>query len=173
MTPLDLNIVRAQLSRAKKKLRGIKPLLLQGRTTSNEDLERVAAGQASNVIFLADESLGNGMSQDAATIGMMHLHGLIESIKAVLASEITSLSNPPIAQTASRNQHPIITSTEFISKAIAQAARYVGYGAVYRELFGLKNNRFAIFNLGKQTEGRLFGDVAQGFKNGIPLGLTG
>ena len=174
MTPLDLNIVRGQLSRAKKKLRGIKPLLLQGRTTSNEDLERVAAGQASNVIFLADESLGNGMSQDAATIkGMMHLHGLIDAKKKPsFASEITSLSNLPIAQTASRNQYPIITSTEFISKAIAQAVRYVGYGAVYRELFSLKNNRFTIFNLGKQTEGRLFGDVAQGFKNGIPLGLT-
>lgn len=174
MTPFDLDTVRGELNRAKKRLRGMKPLLLHGQLTSGADLERIAGKDAANVIFLADESLGSAMSQDAATIkAMMHLRSLAEfSNGPSFASEITSLSNLPLARTASQNRYPIIASTEFVSKALVQAARYVGYGAVYQELFSLKNNRFEIYVPEGIPEGALFGDVAQGFTNSVLLGLT-
>ncbi len=174
MTPSELDTVRGELNRAKKHLRGMKPLLLHGQVTSGADLERIAGKDASNVIFLAEESLGSAMSQDAATIkAMMHLQGLVDGPNGPsFASEITSLSNLPMARTASRNRYPIIASTEFVSKALVQAARYVGYGAVYQELFSLKDNRFEIYVPGGISEGALFGDVAQGFTNCVPLGLS-
>ena len=53
------------------------------------------------------------------------------------------------------------------SKALVQAARYVGYGEVYRELYSLKNNRFEIFVPPGLADGALFGDVAVGFENAV------
>ncbi len=174
MTPCDLDHVRKQLNQAKNRIKGMKPLLLHGEITSAEDLARVSAPQSAHIILLADESLGKGTSQDATTIkAIMQLKALMPNHnKTSFAVELTSMSNLSIARSASSNRYPILASTEFVSKALVQAARYVGYGEVYRELYSLTNNRFAIFVPEGLPEGALFGDIAPCFENAVAIGLT-
>lgn len=174
MTPCDLEIVRKQLHQAKSRLRGLKPLLLHGQITSADDMARLSAPQSAHIVLLADDSLGKGTSQDAATIkAILQLKAMMpRETKTSFAVELSSMSNLKIARMASSNQYPTLASTEFVSKALVQAARYVGYGEVYRELYSLKNNRFEIFVPPGLADGALFGDVAVGFENAVAIGLT-
>jgi hypothetical protein len=88
-----------------------------------------------------------------------------------IAAEIVNKENSVIAGIASKHRHPIVSSSDFISKTMVQCARYPGYAEVYNELFASGKFLIEICTI-PNLDGVLFGNLASAFNNGAVLGVS-
>ena len=93
--------------------------------------------------MLADEgAVGNIQSRDIPTIKtLMQLQNLPwnNGVPNTVV-EITDQDNVDIADIATKSSVPVVSSSDFVSKTVVQCSRYLGYSAVYAELFSFGNN---------------------------------
>ena len=172
LTDGSLDEVRVDLRQHAQKLAGLRILPVSGSTGVSSELSRVAAQNASHVVLLAESMAGK--QSDLTTIKALTLlsaHGNIkQQRKRNLVAEIVNKDNAAVAQVSAKHRHPIVASSDFISKSMAHCARYPGYSQVYFELFASGKFVIDVYNL-KGKEGSLFGNVAASLKNGIALGI--
>jgi|TARA_B100000959_G_scaffold139569_1_gene146667 hypothetical protein len=174
LTEMDISELRTDIRRGPRGLRNLKLLPMQGSIWVNSELRRVAAANASHIILLAETN--SGTSADVTTIKTLTLlntptYQKNSGRRVKIVAEIVNKENTSIAAIASKHQHPIVSSSDFVSKTMVQCARYPGYANVYSELFASGKYRIenkSIANL----EGTLFGQLSGTFNNGIIIGIS-
>ena len=172
LTEHNLESLRTDLRQNKTELKGLRVLPVQGSIGSSSELRRVASNHASHVLLLAESS--SGAQSDLTTIKALTMlvaarEGHTNS--AQLVAEIVGKDNVGIAQVAAKNLYPIVSSSDFISKTMAQCARYPGYSAVYSELFASGEFVIDIFSP-PDLEGVLFSEVATAINQAVVLGIS-
>ena len=172
LTEHNLESLRTDLRQNKTELRGLRVLPVQGSIGSSSELRRVASNHASHVLLLAESN--SGAQSDLTTIKALTMlvaarEGHTNS--AQLVAEIVGKDNVGIAQVAAKNLYPIVSSSDFISKTMAQCARYPGYSAVYSELFASGEFVIDIFSP-PDLEGVLFSEVATAINQAVVLGIS-
>ena len=172
LTEHNLESLRTDLRQNKTELKGLRVLPVQGSIGSSSELRRVASNHASHVLLLAESN--SGAQSDLTTIKALTMlvaarEGHTNS--AQLVAEIVGKDNVGIAQVAAKNLYPIVSSSDFISKTMAQCARYPGYSAVYSELFASGEFVIDIFSP-PDLEGVLFSEVATAINQAVVLGIS-
>ena len=115
-----------------------------------------------------------GVQSDLTTIKALTLLNAGQegmSGSAQLVAEIVSKDNVGIAQVAAKRSHPIVSTSDFISKSMVQCARYPGYSAVYSELFASGDFVIDLF-APHGLEGVLFSEVATAINHAVVLGIS-
>ncbi len=173
LTATDPEILRSELRRRYRNLRGLKVLPLQGSIASPGELTRIALKKAAYVIVLA-EGLGmkNSFSDVTTIKTLMLMNAKLNPVKRPnIVAEIVDADKLSIANIVSEMQHPIVSSGQIISKIIVQCARYPGYSAVYRELFSIKRTTIEVAKV-NHKEGDAFGEIACRVSNGTAIGIS-
>ena len=85
----------------------------------NSELRRVAAHRASHIVLLSEADLGS--SGDLTTIKTLtllnsELYAKENIQRPNIVAEIVNKENAVIAGIASKNHHPLVSSSDFISK---------------------------------------------------------
>jgi hypothetical protein len=172
LTEHNLESLRTDLRQNARELRGLRVLPVQGAIGSSSELRRVASRHASHVLLLAESN--SGAQSDLTTIKALTLLAAASEGRAKsaqLVAEIVGKDNVGIAQVAAKNSHPIVSSSDFISKTMAQCARYPGYSSVYSELFASGEFVIDIFSP-SNLEGVLFSEVATAINHAVVLGIS-
>ena len=173
LSATDPEIVRSELRRRYRNLKGLKALPLQGSIASAGELTRIALKKAAYVIVLA-EGLGmkNSFSDVTTIKTLMLISAKLNSVKKPnIVAEIVDTDKLSIANIVSGMQHPIVSSGQIISKMIVQCARYPGYSAVYSELFSIKKTTIQVAKV-NHKEGDTFGEIACRVSNGTAIGIS-
>ena len=173
LSATDPEIVRSELRRRYRKLKGLKALPLQGSIASPGELTRIALKKAAYVIVLA-EGLGmkNSFSDVTTIKTLMLINAKLYPVKRPnIVAEIVDTDKLGIANIVSEMHHPIVSSGQIISKIIVQCARYPGYSAVYSELFSIKRTTIDVAKV-NHKEGDDFGDIACRVSNGTAIGIS-
>ena len=173
LSATDPEIVRSELRRRSRNLKGLKALPLQGSIASAGELTRIALKKAAYVIVLA-EGLGmkNSFSDVTTIKTLMLISAKLSSVKKPnIVAEIVDTDKLSIANIVSGMQHPIVSSGQIISKMIVQCARYPGYSAVYSELFSIKKTTIQVAKV-NHKEGDTFGEIACRVSNGTAIGIS-
>jgi len=172
LTEHNLDALRVDLRQNSRALRGLRVLPVQGAIGSSSELRRVASKHASHVMLLAESKAG--VQSDLTTIKALTLLNAGQegmSGSAQLVAEIVSKDNVGIAQVAAKRSHPIVSTSDFISKSMVQCARYPGYSAVYSELFASGDFVIDLFTP-HGLEGVLFSEVATAINHAVVLGIS-
>ncbi len=174
LTDTDIEQVRTDIRQGPRLLRQLKILPMQGSISVNSELRRVAAHKSSHIILLSE--LKSGASGDLTTIKTLTLlnSNLFQENhdkRPNIVAEIVNKENAVIAGIASKHQHPIVSSSDFISKTMVQCARYPGYAEIYRELFASGLFQIETSNI-PDLDGVLFGNLAILVNNGVVLGVS-
>ncbi len=172
LTEHNLDALRTDLRQNARELRGLRVLPVQGAIGSSSELRRVASKYASHVLILAESQ--TGAQSDLTTIKALTLLTAAQEEQTQgtqLVAEIVSKDNVGIAQVASKYAHPIVSSSDFISKTMAQCARYPGYSAIYSELFASGDFVIDLF-ASPELEGVLFSEVATALNHAVVLGIS-
>ena len=120
LTEHNLESLRTDLRQNARELRGLRVLPVQGAIGSSSELRRVASRHASHVLLLAESN--SGAQSDLTTIKALTLLAAASEGRAKsaqLVAEIVGKDNVGIAQVAAKNSHPIVSSSDFISKTMA------------------------------------------------------
>jgi hypothetical protein len=173
LTSVNIKLVRVELKREARTLKSLSILPLQGSVSLPGDLHRVALKKASHVLLLADGIDSDNLLYDVTTIKTLMLLNPIKKPNFTVntVAEIVNIENLYIANAASKLNHPIVTSSDFISKTLVQCARYPGYAKIYNELFSTEKNEIEILSLPIE-EGELFGDLARRIENATLIGVS-
>ena len=172
LTEHNLDALRTDLRQNARELRGLRVLPVQGAIGSSSELRRVASKYASHVLILAESQ--TGAQSDLTTIKALTLLTAAQEEQTQgtqLVAEIVSKDNVGIAQVASKYAHPIVSSSDFISKTMAQCARYPGYSVIYSELFASGDFVIDLF-ASPELEGVLFSEVATALNHAVVLGIS-
>ncbi len=174
LTETDVEQVRTDIRQGPRLLTQLTLLPMQGSISVNSELRRVAAHRASHIILLSESKSGAG--SDLTTIKTLTLlnSDLYQGPGGngpKIAAEIVNKENAVIAGIASKHHHPIVSSSDFISKTMVQCARYPGYAEVYNELFASGKFPIEICTIPNLDE-VLFGNLASAFNNGAVLGVS-
>ena len=157
-----------------RNFRYVRVMPQHGSPTLATELDRVCVQDSRAIIMLADEgAVGNIQSRDIPTIKtLMQLQNLPwnNGVPNTVV-EITDQDNVDIADIATKSSVPVVSSSDFVSKTVVQCSRYLGYSAVYAELFSFGNNNIVLHSV-KGYENKYFGEVAKVFKNSILLGVS-
>ena len=157
-----------------RNFRYVRVMPQHGSPTLATELDRVCVQDSRAIIMLADEgAVGNIQSKDIPTIKtLMQLQNLSwnNGVPNTVV-EITDQDNVDIADIATKSSVPVVSSSDFVSKTVVQCSRYLGYSAVYAELFSFGNNNIVLHSV-KGYENKYFGEVAKVFKNSILLGVS-
>ena len=173
LTSTDPEILRTELKRQTRALRGLKVLPLQGSIASPGELTRIALMEAAYVVVLA-EGLGMKNSfSDVTTIKTLMLINskLLPPTTSNVVAEIVDTDKLKIANSVSEMKHPIVSSGQIISKIMVQCARYPGYSLVYRELFSMEKTTIDLIQV-EACEGKMFGEIANQIENGTAIGIS-
>lgn len=174
LTDTGIEHVRTAIRQGSRELRSLKLLPMQGSISVNSELRRVAAHRASHIVLLSEADLGS--SGDLTTIKTLtllnsELYAKENIQRPNIVAEIVNKENAVIAGIASKNHHPLVSSSDFISKTMVQCARYPGYSEIYSELFA--SGRFLIeIRSIPNLEDVLFGNLASVFNNGAVMGVS-
>lgn len=173
LTSTDPEILRSELKRQNRILRGLKVLPLQGSIASPGELTRIALTKAAYVIVLAE---GHGMKNsfsDVTTIKtLMLINSKLKSLSnSNVVAEIVDTDKLKIANSVSEMKHPIVSSGQIISKIMVQCARYPGYSLVYRELFSMEKTIIDLTKI-EACEGKMFGEIANQIEDGTAIGIS-
>ena len=174
LTDTGIEQVRTAIRQGSRELRSLKLLPMQGSISVNSELRRVAAHRASHIVLLSEADLGS--SGDLTTIKTLtllnsELYAKENAQRPNIVAEIVNKENSVIAGIASKNHHPLVSSSDFISKTMVQCARYPGYSEIYSELFA--SGRFLIeIRTIPNLEDVLFGNLASVFNNGAVMGVS-
>ncbi len=174
LTDTGIEQVRTAIRQGSRELRSLKLLPMQGSISVNSELRRVAAHRASHIVLLSEADLGS--SGDLTTIKTLtllnsELYAKENAQRPNIVAEIVNKENSVIAGIASKSHHPLVSSSDFISKTMVQCARYPGYSEIYSELFA--SGRFLIeIRTIPNLEDVLFGNLASVFNNGAVMGVS-
>ena len=173
LTATDPEVIRNELRRRGRNLKGLKVLPLQGSIASPGELTRIALKKAAYVIVLAE---GHGMRNSFSDVTTVKVLMLINSARNTLSTsnvvaEIVDMDKLEIANIVSETKHPIVSSGQIISKIMVQCARYPGYSEVYSELFSIEKTRIELVKI-DGCEGELFGEIALRIENGTAIGIS-
>ena len=174
LTDTGIEQVRTAIRQGSRELRSLKLLPMQGSISVNSELRRVAAHRASHIVLLSEADLGS--SGDLTTIKTLtllnsELYAKENVQQPNIVAEIVNKENSVIAGIASKSHHPLVSSSDFISKTMVQCARYPGYSEIYSELFA--SGRFLIeIRTIPNLEDVLFGNLASVFNNGAVMGVS-
>jgi len=173
LTSVDIKLVRIELKRESRFLKSLSVLPLHGSISLPGDLYRVALKKASHVLLLADGIDSDNLLYDVTTIKTLMLLNPLKkpNFTVNIVAEIINIENLYIANAASKLNHPIISSSDFISKTLVQCARYPGYAQIYSELFSTEKNEIEIISLPIE-DGELFGDLARHIENATLIGVS-
>ena len=174
LTESDIEQVRTDIRQGPGLLKLLTLLPMQGSISVNSELKRVAAHRASHIILLSESK--SGAASDLTTIKTLtllnsELYRGSRGSGAKIAAEIVNKENAVIAGIASKHHHPIVSSSDFISKTMVQCARYPGYAEIYSELFASGKFLIEICTI-PNLDGVLFGNLASVFNNGAVLGVS-
>ncbi len=173
LTEHNLEQLRVDLRQNYRVLRNLKILPVKGAIGSSSELRRVAASRASHVLVLAEsKSAGQSDMTSIRALTILTAIGGRNETKANLVAEIVNKSNVEIAKVATRATHPIVSSSDFISKTMAQCARYPGYSKVYSELFASGDFVIDLFPVPVEMEGVLFSQISDALANVATLGIS-
>ena len=173
LTEHNLEQLRVDLRQNYRTLRNLKILPVQGAIGSSSELRRVAASRASHVLVLAEsKSAGQSDMTSIRALTILTAIGGRNETNANLVAEIVNKSNVEIAKVATRATHPIVSSSDFISKTMAQCARYPGYSMVYSELFASGDFVIDLFPVPLEMEGILFSQISDALANVATLGIS-
>ena len=137
LTSIDIQYVHLELRREAKNLKGLKILPMKGSIAIPSDLDRIAVSKAAYILLLADGIGYKNSVSDIATIKTLMLLNTEkrQSYTTNIVAEIEKTENLPIADVASKLNHPVVSTSEFIGKTMVQCARYPGYAEIYKHLF--------------------------------------
>ena len=174
LTDTSVDQVRTAVRQGSRALSSLKLLPMQGSISVNSELRRVAAHKASHIVILSEAELG--LSGDLTTIKTLtllnsKLYARQNETRANIVAEVVNKENSAVAEIASKNQHPLVSSSDFISKTMVQCARYPGYAEIYSELFASGQFLIEIRTI-PNLDGVLFGDLARVFNNGCVIGVS-
>ena len=170
----DIEMMSEEVRLVERNFKYVRVMPQHGSPTLATELDRVCVQDSRAIIMLADEgAVGNIQSKDIPTIKtLMQLQNLEWSNGVPnTVVEITDQDNVDIADIATKSSVPVVSSSDFVSKTVVQCSRYLGYSAVYAELFSFGNNNI-VLNSVKGYENKYFGEVAHAFKNSILLGVS-
>lgn len=173
LTATDPDVLRNELRRKGRSLKGLKVLPLQGSIASPGELTRIALKKAAYVIVLAE---GHGMRNSFSDVTTIKVLMLINSARNTFSTsnvvaEIVDTDKLEIANIVSEAKHPIVSSGQIISKIMVQCARYPGYSEVYSELFSIEKTRIELIKI-DECEGEYFGEIASRIENGTAIGIS-
>ena len=170
----DIDMMSEEVRLVERNFKYVRVMPQHGSPTLATELDRVCVQESRAIIMLSDEgAVGNIQSKDIPTIKtLMQLQNLKwnNGVPNTVV-EITDQDNVDIADIATKSSVPVVSSSDFVSKTVVQCSRYLGYSAVYAELFSFGNNNIVLHSV-KGYENKYFGQVAQAFKNSILLGVS-
>lgn len=143
-------------------------ILRSGISSNRRELERVAIDRASSVIILSTD---DDDSEAIKTLVLLASWNQWKGAPPTLTAEISLEENYELANIAARGRLFVISSGRVISKMIVQTIRNPGLAAVYHELFSTSGSGIHVEHMPACAEETL-GDIAYGFTNAIPIGLT-
>jgi hypothetical protein len=173
LTSVDIGYVRRELKREAGNLKKLRILPMQGSIALASELERAAVSKASYILVLTDGVEQKSSANDVATIKTLMLLNTVkkQSYSTNIVAEIEKVENLPIASVASKLNHPIVSTADFIGKTLVQCARYPGYASVYEKLFSGDGHSLEILKL-PIIDGMLFGELARRLEGGILIGVS-
>lgn len=143
-------------------------ILRSGIPSNRRELERVAINHASSVIILSTDS---DDSEAIKTLVLLASWSAWRGKPPTLTAEITLQENYELANIAARDRLFVLSSGRVISKVIVQTIRNPGLATVYTELFSTSGSGIHVEQIAACAEETL-GDIAHGFANAIPIGVT-
>ena len=173
LTSVDIKHVRRELKREADSLKRLRILPMQGSTALSSELERAAVNKAAYILVLTDGAGHKTSATDVATIKTLMLLNTKkkQSYTTNVVAEIEKIENLPIANVASKLNHPIVSTSDFIGKTLVQCARYPGYANVYAQLFSGDEYTIEILRL-PIPDGTLFGDLGKRLEGGTLIGVS-
>ena len=173
LTSVDIKDVRRQLKREAQNLKKLRILPMQGSVALASELERVAVKKAAYILVLTDGVEKRSSINDITTIKTLMLLNSEkkQSYTTNVVAEIEKVENLPIANVASKQNHPIVSTADFIGKTLVQCARYPGYASVYEQLFSGEDYTIEILQL-PIAEGMLFGELSRRLEGGTLIGIS-
>ena len=173
LTSVDIQYVHLELRREAKSLKGLKILPMKGSIAIPSDLDRIAVSKAAYILLLADGIGYKNPASDVTTIKTLMLLNTEkrQSYTTNIVAEIEKTENLPIADVASKLNHPVVSTSDFIGKTMVQCARYPGYAEIYRHLFSTEKHTIEIVKL-PIPDGALFGDLASQIEGGSLIGIS-
>jgi len=146
----------------------ITTILRSGVPSNLRELDRVALEQADSIIILStDDDDRDSIKTLVLLAGQRRWrHG-----RPAMTSEIVRDENYELAQIAARDRIHITSSSRVISKVIVQTIRNPGLAAVYNELLSVGGNNLKVGRVA-ETVDRCLGEIAYGFHEAIPIGIT-
>ena len=143
-------------------------ILRSGIPSNRRELERVAINHASSIIILSTDA---DDSEAIKTLVLLASWDEWRRERPTLTAEITLEENYELANIAARGRLFVISSGRVVSKMIVQTIRNPGLAAVYHELFSTWGSSIHVEQIAACAD-RTLGDIAHGFANAIPIGLT-
>ena len=173
LTAVNISYVRRELKREANSLKKLRILPMQGSTALSGELERAAVNKAAYILVLTDGAEHKTSVTDVATIKtLMLLNAKKEqSYTTNIVAEIEKIENLPIANIASKLNHPIVSTSDFIGKTLVQCARYPGYANVYEQLFSGDKYVIEILTL-PIPDGTCFGEFGKRLEGGTLIGVS-
>jgi len=143
-------------------------ILRSGVPSNLRELERVAMDQADSIIILStDDDDRDSIKTLVLLAGERHWR----RGSPAMTAEIVREENHELAKIAARNRVHIVSSSRVISKVIVQTIRNPGLAAVYNELLSVGGNDLYVGKI-PETIDKTLGDIAYGFHEAIPIGVT-
>ena len=173
LTSVDIKYVRRELKREASSLKKLRILPMHGSIALASELERAAVKKAAYILLLTDGVEQKNSVNDITTIKTLMLLNTVkkQSYTTNVVAEIEKVENLPIANVASKLNHPIVSTADFIGKTLVQCARYPGYATVYEQLFSEDRHSIEILQL-PITDGMLFGELGRRLEGGTLIGVS-
>ena len=190
LAPRELQMMREGLRRV-----GIDPhrrnvVLRSGIPSRRAELERVAVRRASSVVVVAhalDEEQEGAETDVEAIKTLLVLESLLrESLEAdepdqpsrtaiarlpAVVCEISKNENSEIAKIASRGRVSSVSTADFASRLLVQAARQPGIVDVFERILN-RDSGGIIVQSEPAAEGVSFADLAHSVENAVPIGVS-
>ena len=143
-------------------------ILRSGIPSNRRELERVAINSASSVIIVSTDA---DDSEAIKTLVLLASWDAWRGEPPTLTAEITLEENYELANIAARDRLFVLSSGRVIGKIVVQTIRNPGLASVYTELFSTHGSGIHVEQISACAEETL-GDIAYGFANAIPIGVT-
>ena len=146
----------------------------QGSVVAAHELDRVSYLDAARIIILSNErSMLDPTANDIDAVKLLLMfadHNLWGEKRPHIVAEISDSANQEIANLAGSYQVPVVTSSDMISRIMAQCSRRPDLSLVYSELFSSNRNKLVMEHI-PQCTGLTFGEVLNRFDKATPIGV--
>ncbi|MCH2186757.1 hypothetical protein MK280_12895, partial [Myxococcota bacterium] len=190
LAPRELQLMREGLRRVGIDLRRRNVVLRSGIPSRRAELERVAVRRASSVVVVAhalDEEQEGAETDVEAIKTLLVLESLLRESNGegesdepkrpsasrwpAIVCEISKNENSEIAKIASRGRVSSVSTADFASRLLVQAARQPGIVDVFERILD-RDSGGIIVQSEPSAEGVSFADLAHSVENAVPIGVS-